>query len=71
LLGLFGTTGILGDTIKAIADWSPVGALMTLFADALALAAWSSQDTNALLACAGYIVVFAFVGIRWFRWSVR
>jgi len=71
LLGLFGTTGILGDTIKAIANWSPVGALMTLFADALALAAWSSQDTNALLACAGYIVVFAFVGIRWFRWSVR
>jgi ABC-2 type transport system permease protein len=33
LLGLLGGTGILGDTMKTIADWSPVGALMTLFSD--------------------------------------
>lgn len=33
LLGLLGGTGILGDTMKSIAAWSPVGALMTLFAD--------------------------------------
>jgi ABC-2 type transport system permease protein len=30
LLGLLGGTGILGDTLKTIAAWSPVGALMTL-----------------------------------------
>ncbi len=35
LLRLLGGTGILGDTMKTIADWSPVGALMTLFSDVL------------------------------------
>lgn len=71
LLGLLGGTGILGDTIKVIAQWSPIGALMTLFSDALNNVAWNDQDGFSLLACAGYIVVFSFVGIRWFRWESR
>lgn len=71
LLGLLGGTGILGDTIKAIADWSPVGALMALFSDVLNQSGWSGQDTYSLLACTGYIIVFAFIGIRWFRWESR
>lgn len=71
LLGLLGGTGILGDTMKTIANWSPVGALMTLFADVLSQSPWTGQDTYSLLACAGYIIVFAFIGIRWFRWNSR
>jgi ABC-2 type transport system permease protein len=71
LLGIFGGTGILGDVMKSIAGWSPVGALMALFSDALNQSAWSAQDTYSLLACAGYIIVFAFIGIRWFRWDSR
>lgn len=71
VLGVTGGTGLLGDTMKAIAEWSPVGALMTLFADVLSQSAWSGQDTQSLLACAGYIVVLAFIGIRWFRWDAR
>ena len=30
-----------------------------------------SRDTLALAACAGYILVFAAIGIRWFRWDPR
>jgi ABC-2 type transport system permease protein len=71
LLGIFGGTGILGDVMKSIAGWSPVGALMTLFSDALNASAWSTQDAYAVLACAGYIIIFAFIGIRWFRWDAR
>lgn len=71
LLGLFGGTGIMGDTMKSIAGWSPVGALMTLFTDVLAGAGWSAQDSYGLIACGGYIVIFAFIGIRWFRWEGR
>jgi len=71
VLGLTGGTGLLGDTMKTIADWSPVGALMALFSDVLSQSPWSGQDTNSLLACVGYIIVFAFVGIRWFRWDSR
>ena len=71
LLGLLGATGILGDTMKTIADWSPVGALMTLFSDVLNHSPWKGQDTYSLLACLGYSFVFAFIGIRWFRWNAR
>jgi ABC-2 type transport system permease protein len=71
LLGIIGGTGILGDTVKSISGWTPVGALMTLFADVLNQSAWSDQDTYALLVSAAYIVVFAFIGIRWFRWDAR
>lgn len=71
LLGLVGSSGILGDTMKSVAAWSPVGALMTLFSDALTGAAWTDQDGYALLACLGYVIVFAFLGIRWFRWETH
>ncbi|MGO4473858.1 ABC transporter permease [Arthrobacter sp. M-10] len=71
LLGVLGGTGILGDTIKSISDWSPVGGLMTLFSDVLNQSAWSGQDTGSLLACVAYVAVFAFIGIRWFRWESR
>ena len=71
LLGLLGGTGILGDTMKTVAQWSPVGALMILFSDALNQAAWSTQDAYGLLAGVGYVIVFAFIGIRWFRWDSR
>ena len=71
LLGLVGSSGILGDTMKSIAAWSPVGALMTLFSDALTGAAWADQDAYALIACLGYVIVFAFLGIRWFRWETH
>ncbi len=71
LLGVLGGTGILGDTIKAISDWAPVGGLMTLFSDVLNQSAWSGPDTSSLLVCVAYVVVFAFIGIRWFRWESR
>lgn len=71
LLGLLGASGILGDVMKSIAQWSPVGALVTLLSDVLSGMPWSVQDTYSLLACAGYVVVFSFIGIRWFRWDAR
>jgi ABC-2 type transport system permease protein len=71
LLGLLGGTGILGNVMQSIAGWSPVGALMTLFSDVLNQSAWSDEDAYSLVACVGYIIVFAFIGIRWFRWDAR
>jgi ABC-2 type transport system permease protein len=71
LLATFGQTGTLGDTWQSIARWSPVGAVMTLFAAVLNLSTWDTHDSLTLLACAGYIVVFAAIGIRWFQWDAR
>jgi ABC-2 type transport system permease protein len=71
LLGILGQSGALGSFWSSVARWSPVGAVMTLFAGVLNLHAWYSRDTLSLLACLGYVVVFASVGIRWFRWDAR
>ncbi|MGH9170865.1 MAG: ABC transporter permease [Acidimicrobiales bacterium] len=70
-LGLLGQGGSLGPTWDAVTRWSPVGTVMSLFAGVLNLGAWSAHDTGCLLASFGYVVVFAIVGIRWFRWEVR
>lgn len=71
LLGLLGASGILGTTLHAIADWSPVGAMINLYAGVLNLSGWDWTDTNGLIATAGYIIIGAFIGIRWFRWDAR
>jgi ABC-2 type transport system permease protein len=70
-LGLFGQSGVLGSTWESISQWTPVGVVMTLFAGVLDISAWGSRQTLALLACFGYIAVFAAIGIRWFQWEAR
>ncbi len=71
LLGILGQSGALGGFWSSVARWTPVGAVMTLFAGVLNLHAWYSRDTLSLVACFGYIVVFAGIGIRWFQWDAR
>ncbi|MGO9794044.1 MAG: ABC transporter permease [Solirubrobacteraceae bacterium] len=71
LLSSLGQSGTLGNTWESIARWSPVGVVMTLFAAVLNLSTWDTHDSLALLACGGYIVVFAAIGIRWFQWDAR
>jgi ABC-2 type transport system permease protein len=71
LLGLLGSTGILGTTVNDISNWSPVGAMINLYGGVLDIAHWNWTDTNGLIATIGYIIVGAFIGIRWFRWDSR
>ncbi len=71
LLGTLGQSGALGSFWASVARWSPVGSVMTLFAGVLNLSAWYSRDTLSLVACCGYIVVCAGIGIRWFQWDAR
>jgi ABC-2 type transport system permease protein len=71
LLGILGQSGALGSFWSSVARWSPVGVVMTLFAGVLDLHTWYSRDTLSVLACLGYIGVFAGIGIRWFRWDAR
>jgi ABC-2 type transport system permease protein len=71
ILGTLGQSGALGSFWASVARWSPVGVVMTLFGGVLNLSAWHGRDTLSLLVCAGYIAVFATIGIRWFRWDAR
>jgi ABC-2 type transport system permease protein len=71
ILGILGQSGALGTFWSSVARWSPVGAVMTLFAGVLNVHAWYSRDTLSVVACLGYIVVFAGTGIRYFQWDAR
>lgn len=71
LLGLLGAGGILGDAVRDISDWTPVGALITVYSGVLDAADWGWTNTSGLIATIGYVVIGAFVGIRWFRWESR
>ena len=71
LLSSLGQSGALGATWGTIARWSPVGAVMTLFASVLDLSKWDAHDSLTLLACVGYIVICGAIGIRWFKWDAR
>jgi ABC-2 type transport system permease protein len=44
---------------------------LILFWDVLCQASWSGEYGIALLACFGFVVVFKFFGIRWFRWDAH
>lgn len=49
-----GASDILSDTIKTIAGWTPVGALITLFSEVLHQTTWRKQNTSFIaLACVG------------------
>ena len=71
LLGLLGSSGILGNTMHTVANWSPVGAMINLYAGVFNLASWDSTNSIGLIATLGYIIIGAFIGIRWFRWESR
>jgi ABC-2 type transport system permease protein len=70
-LGLFGHSDIFGTTFETISRWSPGGAVATLLSGAMQPAAWSADTWWAFLASVLYAIVFAGIGIRWFRWSTR
>ncbi|HEY1421586.1 MAG TPA: ABC transporter permease [Candidatus Dormibacteraeota bacterium] len=68
-LGLFGHVTTFGDTFETIARWSPGGAVASLLSGALQPSSWTSDTWWSLGASIAYAVVFAVIGIRWFKWS--
>jgi ABC-2 type transport system permease protein len=71
MLGLFGASGQLGGFWDTVSKWTPVGALMNVFAGVVGLGTFGSQDWLSLLACAGYVVVLTTLGIVWFRFDAQ
>lgn len=71
MVGMFGQLGVLGDKFKRAVDWTPYGTVNTMVAASLEPAKWTGDTTIALLLTLGYTVVFATLGIKWFKWSTR
>lgn len=71
MVGLFGEMGVLGEQLKTVVRWSPYGTVKTIVAAALQPFAWNSDTSTDLVVTVAYSVVFAVLGIRWFRWNVK
>lgn len=71
LLGLLGISGLLGSVVETISQWSPMGALVDVMLSVIHEQSWNAMTSYSLLTVFPYLIVFVFIGIRWFRWDAR
>jgi ABC-2 type transport system permease protein len=71
MVGMFGELGMLGAEITKIVKWSPYGVVRRIVSSSLRPETWNMDDTTALLITFGYTIVFATLGIKWFKWSSK
>jgi len=69
MVGMFGELGMLGEQVTKIVRWSPYGVVRRIVSSSLQPDTWKMEDTTALLITLGYTIVFATLGIKWFKWS--
>jgi len=71
MVGMFGELGVLGDKFKNAVEWTPYGTVKTMLAASLEPSKWNMHTTESLLLTIGYTIVFATLGIKWFKWSTK
>ncbi|MGZ3763580.1 MAG: ABC transporter permease [Mucilaginibacter sp.] len=71
MVGMFGELGVLGVKFKDAVNWTPYGTVKNILAASLEPAKWTNHTSLALLLTIGYTIVFATLGIKWFKWSTR
>ena len=71
MIGMFGSLGMLGDIIDKAVVYTPYGTVKSIVSGALSPSTWTNDTTLALLITLGYTAIFAFLGIRWFKWSTK
>ena len=69
MVGMFGELNVLGVEVHNIEHWSPYGTVKTILAAGMKAGGWNADASTALLLTAAYTVVFAVLGIRWFKWN--
>jgi len=71
IIGMFGGLGMLGKQVEELTQWSPYGTVKNIMVAGMAPGTWNMTDTNALLVTLGYILVFATIGIKKFKWESK
>lgn len=71
VVGGLAEAGLLGPAIKGAVRWSPIGTTKLLLLAAMSPTTIDLHTAMVLAATLGYGLVFAAVGIRWFKWSVN
>jgi ABC-2 type transport system permease protein len=72
MVGMFGELdkdGSFGKVVHNIEHWSPYGTVKTMLAGSMDPTAWTNDTSSALLVTVLYTVVFATLGIKWFKWN--
>ncbi len=69
MVGMLGGLGVLGKEIGDVVLWSPYGTVQHIVASSIHPGSWDASATRALLATFGYAVIFAVLGIKWFKWT--
>jgi ABC-2 type transport system permease protein len=71
MVGMFGSTGALGETTEKYIIWTPYGTVQTIIAGAVVPSNWTNTTTEALFVTIGYAVVLFVIGIKNFKWSYK
>jgi ABC-2 type transport system permease protein len=73
MLGEFGQSfhDQIGKDIHDIVVWSPYGTVKTILAASMEPVKWTNSTTTALLVTIAYTIVFATLGIKWFKWNTK
>jgi ABC-2 type transport system permease protein len=61
----------LDDWAKNALEWSPYGTVKAILSTSMEPDRWNNHSTMALLATVGYSIVFAILGIKWFKWNTK
>jgi ABC-2 type transport system permease protein len=71
MVGMFGEMGTLGPQVKEGVHWSPYGSVKLMLAASMEPAKWNHDTTITVWVCLGYIIVFAGIGIKKFKWNSK
>lgn len=71
MVGMFGELNVLGKNVHDLEHWSPYGTVKTIVAVSMEPGKWSSDTSTSLLLTIGYALVFATLGIKWFKWNTK
>ncbi len=71
MVGMFGQFDTFGVAFKNAVVWTPYGTVKDVLSASLEPNHWTSHTTAALLLTIAYAIVFATLGIKWFKWSTK
>ena len=71
MVGMLGELGAMGNEVQQAVIWSPFGTVKRIVSDSLQPGHWTGDSGMALMATAGYAIVFSVLGIKWFKWNTK
>ena len=67
--GALAEMNVFGSTTKIIIDWSPYGTVQSVLQTVLTASGWTAHVYIALALTMIYALIFAIIGIKWFKWN--